>query len=407
MPVDNINISKKKTQQKHSLNSTKKRRKYLFPKFYKHDEFCKDAFLDLEVARNVLRCVLSVSILAEIVIEKLELVETTFINKFLHPLYADIIYRVPLKNKENTYVYLLLDFKSDNGYGTVAQLFRYSFNMSMRLSGLEPKQSKKQNKKQKNSQKRKNKKISFPCIISIVFHCGKSKFTAPANIADIIDLPNDSKLRENVINYKLVIFDLNAITEDKFPETQDVNLLFYVLKMARSKKVNEQATKLFMTIKDALRNNKSLTNLWDKCLYYLFTSAKYFTRETHENLINLTKKLGVKTIMSQSAAKLYYKEAMTIGKTKGIAIGEIRGIAKGETRGLTKGIAIGETRGIAKGETRGIARAIIRLLTCRFEEPSARLQKKIMGIQSEAKLEELLDFAASCVSIGEFATALR
>jgi hypothetical protein len=46
-------------------------------------------------------------------------------------------------------------------------------------------------------------------------------------------------------------------------------------------------------------------------------------------------------------------------------------------------------------------------LTARFEKPSAKLQKQIMSVKDIDKLDELTDFALSCVSLGEFATAFN
>jgi hypothetical protein len=41
-----------------------------------------------------------------------------------------------------------------------------------------------------------------------------------------------------------------------------------------------------------------------------------------------------------------------------------------------------------------------------LETPSESLQKKINSIRDIAKLDELADFALTCVSLDEFATAL-
>ncbi|MDR2346545.1 MAG: DUF4351 domain-containing protein [Planctomycetaceae bacterium] len=79
--------------------------------------------------------------------------------------------------------------------------------------------------------------------------------------------------------------------------------------------------------------------------------------------------------MSTSAAKKYYAEAKRIG--------------------------------IAEGEAEGIAISIIRILRKRLDEPSVELQNKIMNIKSISELDELLDFAFNCVSLGEFETAFN
>ncbi|MDR1483454.1 MAG: DUF4351 domain-containing protein, partial [Planctomycetaceae bacterium] len=96
--------------------------------------------------------------------------------------------------------------------------------------------------------------------------------------------------------------------------------------------------------------------------------------ETHEKLINLTKELGVE-IMSKNTTVKFYTEAKTEGRTEGRA--------------------------------EGIAKSVIRRLQKRFSEPSEKLKTRIMAIKNEDQLYELLDFACSCVSIGEFETAFN
>jgi hypothetical protein len=58
-------------------------------------------------------------------------------------------------------------------------------------------------------------------------------------------------------------------------------------------------------------------------------------------------------------------------------------------------------------EARGEAKMIIHILTHRLKTPSKSLQKKIYSIQNTAKLKELGDLALTCVSLDEFATALK
>ncbi|MDR0610813.1 MAG: hypothetical protein LBG58_11935 [Planctomycetaceae bacterium] len=81
--------------------------------------------------------------------------------------------------------------------------------------------------------------------------------------------------------------------------------------------------------------------------------------------------------------------------------------AKGEARGKAEGKAKGKAEGEAKGKAEGTAKTIIRILSIRLETPSKPLQKKIQSIKNIAKLEELVDFALTCVSLDEFATALK
>ncbi|MDR2761033.1 MAG: DUF4351 domain-containing protein [Planctomycetaceae bacterium] len=94
-------------------------------------------------------------------------------------------------------------------------------------------------------------------------------------------------------------------------------------------------------------------------------------------------------IMTPSVIETYYDQATK----QGITIGETRGIAIGETRGESSGRA-------------ALSRIVTRDLRRRFGELSEELQNRITETQSLGKLEELSEFALTCVSLGEFETAL-
>jgi hypothetical protein len=71
------------------------------------------------------------------------------------------------------------------------------------------------------------------------------------------------------------------------------------------------------------------------------------------------------------------------------------------------GKKMGEKRGKANGMFAAKADAIIAVLTERLEVPPKKLQEQIRNVRSIEKLDELIRFAATCVSIGEFSTALN
>ncbi|MDR2345382.1 MAG: Rpn family recombination-promoting nuclease/putative transposase [Planctomycetaceae bacterium] len=384
---------------------TKKELLRLFPKTYNHDAFCKCICSILVLVRSLLQsiCSLPKNLLDEIDLDCLEIVDTKIITSQLRANFFDMLYRAPFKSCKTRWVYFLIDFKSNNDPGAVYQLYRYVNTLLHHLwtEAGEP------------------DNFLFPCVVSIIFHCGETKFTASTNTAAQFDLSENSPLRLCIVNFSSLLFDVNTMSEEELWKLFDivkslddliVNLFFYVQKITRSEEVNEKAIQLFEKLQDKICEHKLLQYVWDMSLWYFYTSAKYFTRETYEKLVTLTKNLGVK-IMSPSAAETYWSEATIQGEARGIAIGEergeARGIAIGEARGEARGIAIGEATGEARGEVRGAANAIIRVLRRRIGEPSAELKNRIMNVRSIDKLDELLDFASTCVSLGEFATALN
>jgi hypothetical protein len=361
----------------------------IFPKIYNQNEFCKDFFVELPFARVMIRNILDAEILNELNIDKMTIANPTMVTNFLRMLYSDIVYRIPLKKMPELITYLIVEFKSDNRSSSVAQLYEYSHNLWIRPSDREQGYLEQDNAISPNqdinlddqnlSQLQFYKRIPFPCVIAAIFHCGESKYTGPTNVADLVNLPPNSILRKRVINFNCDIYDLNVIPDSELPKESQAYMFCRTSQILHLKNVNEEAFALFEKMKEKLHVNKKLWITWDKCLYHLYTSSKHFSRETYNQLINLTKELGVK-VMSPSVAEKYYEEAMTIG------------LAKGK----------------AEGFARGVAKSIIRILRNRLDdEPSVELQGRIMGIKSMDKLDELLEFAFNCVSLGEFETALN
>ncbi|MDR2754430.1 MAG: DUF4351 domain-containing protein, partial [Planctomycetaceae bacterium] len=125
---------------------------------------------------------------------------------------------------------------------------------------------------------------------------------------------------------------------------------------------------------------------WNNALNYAITSAKHFSSE---DFINITKQIEQEGDISMSTSLLDQL------------------IAEREAKGEAKGRMEGETKGRMEGETKGKSEMIIRILSRRLRLPSKPLQKKINSIQNIEKLDELADFALTCVSLEEFVTALK
>ncbi|MDR2705746.1 MAG: hypothetical protein LBC02_08210, partial [Planctomycetaceae bacterium] len=127
------------------------------------------------------------------------------------------------------------------------------------------------------------------------------------------------------------------------------------------------------------------------------TSAKHFEHQDYINFTKQTQKEGGIPMSTSLLDKLIAEREASQTKLEEL-------IAEHETSQtkLDELIAERETN-----EAKGEAKTIIRILSRRLKMPSKSLQKKICSIKNIAKLDELVDFALTCVSLDEFATALK
>jgi hypothetical protein len=111
----------------------------------------------------------------------------------------------------------------------------------------------------------------------------------------------------------------------------------------------------------------------------------------------LSKNTSIRTYINVITEKnaTTFQELMSMGQKVDAILKEFGFVDKWRAEGKTEGRAEG------KAET------IIRILSRRLTLPSKTLQKKIYSIRNIDQLDELTDFALTCVSLDEFMTALK
>ncbi|MDR2117321.1 MAG: hypothetical protein LBP87_13165 [Planctomycetaceae bacterium] len=140
--------------------------------------------------------------------------------------------------------------------------------------------------------------------------------------------------------------------------------------------------------------NKKLTT--DHVEHLLTEAAKHGKDVALDSYLDVVSEANIK-LFQEAFMKGYFKQCLIksgyaeMWRTEGIAEGELKGITKGEI----------------KGKVEGKAEMIVRILSRRLKPPSELLQKRICSVHDITKLDELADFALTCVSLDEFATALE
>ncbi|MDR0608644.1 MAG: Rpn family recombination-promoting nuclease/putative transposase [Planctomycetaceae bacterium] len=342
-----------------------------FKKKYQHDAFCKRKLCNPQKARKFLKHILKPEVLELIDLNRLQIDPETYVDEDLKRLYLDVLYRVPLKNSnEVIVVFILIELKTENDKWTIFQIVKYIVRIWDRELQAVESAAKKPNASEKAKQQFRD--FLFPPIIPIIFHYGENRFTAPTELIELIRILKG--MEKFTLNLKALLCDVTTFDPNSFPSDLELNVLYMTLQMVFSKEVSDHLMNIFRKLQPTL-NSKESQQEWRDAVYYATTSAKHFK---HQDYVNLTKQIqneGGMTTMSKSLLDELVADSR----------------------------ADGETKGIAKGK----AEIIIRILSRRLKSPSKSLQKKINSIQNIAKLDELADFALTCVSLDEFATALK
>jgi hypothetical protein len=346
-----------------------------FKKKYQHEAFCKNVLGNAQRSRNFLKYIFNSELVNVLDLDKLRSTREFFVNDELKRSIADLVYRVPLKNRcKNASALILLELKTNNDKWTVFQLAEYVFNICKReLNKIEAAANDAENAEKKT--KLMFAKFLLPAIIPVIVYHGGGRFNSTIELSNLFHKLQGTKLFG--INMEAFLFDVSQIDLDNLPEDVLIATFLMALRAVYKKDIVSWLIKIYEKLKPTL-HIKASQQMWQKILFYMITSAKHFHPEDYQKLL---KKIPNKGDVEMTISLI---DRMT-------------------EKSKAEGIAEGRTEGKAEGK----AEMIIRILSLRLEVPPKSLQKKINSIQNIAKLDELGDFALTCVSLGEFSTALK
>ena len=325
-------------------------------KRFQHDEFCKDNLRDLDKARKFLKWMLKPEVVELLDMDGLELSSESFLDEDLKKLYADVLYRIPVKDcDENIVVFILIELKTESDKWTVFQQAKYI----IRIWDEEYRKAE------------KDKRLDtflLPMVIPMIFHHGEKHFTASTELIDQVRVLKD--LRSYTLNVKCLLFDVATLPEENFPEDIELSVMFMMLQAVFSKDVAERLMAIYQKLRPK-RHEPRCQRLWQDCLHYAATSAKNFTNQDCINIIKEVRKTGDTIMSTTTAADQFIEE------------------------------------GIVIGEARGKAEAIVTFLRVRFGKVPKTTKTAVISITNLKTLEKLNKLAASCRSMAEFENALQ
>ena len=254
-----------------------------FRKRYQHDQFCKDHLRDPGKARKFLRLMLKPEMIDLLDLEHLELVSESFLDEELKKLYADVLYRIPVKadrrkdkDVENIVVFVLIELKTESDKWTVFQQAKYV----IRIWDEEFRKAKKAEHFDR---------FRLPMVLPVIFHHGEQRFTASTELIDQVQTLKGWE--PYTLNMRSLLFDVVTFDEKNLLEDLELCVLMMILQAVFRKDVAERLMAIHHKLRPKLHDSR-YRRLWEDCLHYAVRSAKNFTRQDGVNVIAEIRKTG-------------------------------------------------------------------------------------------------------------------
>ena len=311
-----------------------------------HDKFFKEIFGKPELAADFVRHYLPQSIVNSLDLTSLEVQKESFLDEKLEESFADLIYRVRLRNSQETaFVCLLFEHKSSPDKWVALQILTYLVKFWERLK----------------TQKAK----SLPLIFPVLFYHGEAKWNYSPSFSALFDqrdLTQDAleDWQQYSLNFSYYLCDLSALEDSEIRGEAMI-----------------RATLLMMKNIHRLHEAPHLLNIWSA-----------FSKVTNQSAIQYIRVM------------LKYASSANNTLTKGEVLHSIKQVftKRGEKimapfvqEWRQEGIEIG----LLQGEQRGVQKLTLRLLEKRVGRVTMAQKKSItaLPIPKLTKLgEDLLDF---------------
>jgi len=332
----------------------------LLKKRYQHDEFCKDNLRDLERARKFLKLMFKPEIIDLLDLDKMELASESFLDEELKKLYADVLYRIPVKSDkqkgvDKIVVFVLIELKTESDKWTVFQQAKYIIRIW-------------------DEEFRKAKdapnfdQFRLPMVIPVIFHHGEQKFTASTELIDLVHVLKG--LEPYTLNVRSLLFDVMTLDEKDLPEDLELVVVIMILQAVFRKDIAERLTAIYRKLQPRLHIPR-YRRLWEDCFYYALGSAKNFSEQDGIDIVTEIRKTGETDMATKYLIDLF------------------------------------EEQGVARGKAEGEAKAILAFLRTRFGRLPKSTADAVRATTDLKVLDKLTKLAAKCETLDEFKKALK
>ncbi len=249
--------------------------------------------------------------------DKISLEPVSFIDRLFNKKEADLIWKLPLKDGPEVYLFLLLEFQSRVDKTMALRFASYILNFY--------------------ADQFKNKKtVSLPVVFPVLIYNGKQRWNAARRLQDLIDLV-DTSLREYLIRFKYFTIDIGSFGKRS------------LVKLKRN-----LVTAVFLL--ENVRNEKELENVFKEIVEIIKSEADPTLVKSFGDWLEMQLK-------RENIAAINIREIITQRREHTMLTETLHEILiKREERGLEKGLKRGLKRGKLEGIKEGKAQTAIQLL---------------------------------------------
>lgn len=304
-----------------------------------HDKFFKETFGKVAIAKDFLNNYLPESIMNIIDMKTLEPQKDSFIDKELKEIFADMLFRVNIDNKEG-YIYFLFEHKSYTSKNISFQLLKYMLEIW--------------------EEKVKNGKLDeLPIIIPLLIYHGKDKWNINSRLGDMIKgydrLPID--VQKYIPNYEYLLYDISKYTDEQIKGEAQLRIMLTILRDIFAKDNQGLIETILRAIEYLMELEDKQTGIeyFETLMRYIFSARIDLTKEAANKIIKSIENTypeGSEVIMT--LAEKFREE----GKVEGEKSSMEKVVKKSIIKGLTTEDII-EITGLRKEEVEEIRKKML------------------------------------------------
>ena len=268
----------------------------------KHDSLVKIIMNDPVAAQELLEYYLPDDFKSLVDLSKITVEQESYIEESLNKKYSDIIYKISTNNKEEAFVYVLVEAQSTIDYWTALRLWKYTLLLCKR---------------------HKKGKDKLPLVYNLVIYNGKEIYNAPRNLWSLF---TDSVMAKKLMTEDYQLVDLQAMTDDEIVKKKHLGMLEYMMKHIHMRDMIKLWEKFLTEFKHIIILDKEKGYIYLRSFLW-YTDAKLSKQKQPELVEVFTKHLSSKdkdSIMKTIAEK-YMGEGLIRGRQESIKIGEAKG----------------------------------------------------------------------------------